>query len=580
MTSDRRNLLLCIVLFLLAAAATRPILEMGVDDDWSYAHIARTFASSGHVDYDGWATPILLPQLVWSALFIKLFGFSFFALRLSTMVLAVLLIPMLYRVCRNSGLAPSFAAFVVLLTALSPLVMPEAVSFMSDVPAFFLFAICFYSGVESWKAASTKACLAWGGVVALAGVLGGLDRQVYWLAPLLFLPTIAWIQRYRKAAVAGLGAAWLATVLVVMYSAAWFQAKPYALVEHNLDHWKHDAPRYLGMRMVHVGADLAITAGLILLPVLVGFAVPGFKMVSRGIAVVTLAFVLAGELVIVFPLHHKMPSIGNILSPYGIVPPGIMAIGPRPVILGPAIRDLLSLAVLLSCAGCGLALWRGRRSASALMWKDQATPALVLGFVFAGAYFALVLLHSADATAYDRYLIPLLPLVAVPLLRYYKMQIGPRVSGLSWAALTLFALYGIATTHDEFAAARARLTAAQTLERAGIPRAEITAGMEYDGWTQLEASGYLNDGQIANPPGAYRLLTCTDNEEGTGPDAVRLWYLGKMPVIRARYFVVLGRSPKLQDGPVAPVGYTTWLPPARRQVFTQKLPEGGYAGCN
>ena len=103
--------------------------------------------------------------------------------------------------------------------------------------------------------------------------------------------------------------------------------------------------------------------------------------------------------------------------------------------------------------------------------------------------------------------------------------------------------------------------------------------MEYDGWTQLEATGYLNYGQIENPAGAYRPLTCTDSGEETGPDAVQLWYLRMMPAIHARYFVLLSRSPKLQDGPAGPVAYTTWLPPARRQASTQILPGGGYAGC-
>jgi len=138
--------------------------------------------------------------------------------------------------------------------------------------------------------------------------------------------------------------------------------------------------------------------------------------------------------------------------------------------------------------------------------------------------------------------------------------------------LALFALYGVATTHDLFAADRARLEAAANLEHAGIPRNEITAGFEYDGETQVDTMGYVNNRWIDNPAGAYRPLTCT------GPESVRLWFLTMMPAVHARYFEVLSRSPELEDGPAAPVGYITWLPPARRQVFTQML-RGGYAGC-
>src|SRR6202051_521092 len=107
--TDRRNILFCIALLLLAAAVTDPRLEMGVNDDWSYAHTAREFASTGHIAYNGWAVAMLLPQIVWAAVFIKLFGFSFLILRLSTLVLGVFTVPILYYLGRGSGLSPPFA---------------------------------------------------------------------------------------------------------------------------------------------------------------------------------------------------------------------------------------------------------------------------------------------------------------------------------------------------------------------------------------------------------------------------------------------------------------------------------------
>ena len=295
-----------------------------------------------------------------------------------------------------------------MLTLLSPLVMPETVSFMSDVPAFFFFALSLYGAIRAWKANNAKTCLAWAGLIVVAGVLSALDRQIYWLAPLLFLPLVAWIQRRRKGTLTGLGVAWLLTALAVPCFAAWFQAQPYTIAQHPFLHWKQDGLRYLATRTYHAIADLGMTLGLILLPMLVGYVTPGFRGASRKLAVVVLAIVMVGEYIVAISLHHKMPGIGNIVSPYGILPPGIVAIGPRPVILGPVLRDLLSLLVFLSCAGCGLAIWKGGGFAGARPWKDPATPALVLAAVFGAAYVSAVLFHSAAETAYDRYLIPLL----------------------------------------------------------------------------------------------------------------------------------------------------------------------------
>ena len=58
------------------------------------------------------------------------------------------------------------------------------------------------------------------------------------------------------------------------------------------------------------------------------------------------------------------------------------------------------------------------------------------------------------------------------------------------------------------------------------------------------------------------------------PQAIQQWYLYLMPSIRPRYFVVISRKPGLVDGPMAPIGYTAWLPPARRQVFHRNYRAG------
>jgi hypothetical protein len=397
-----------------------------------------------------------------------------------------------------------------------------------------------------------------------------MNRQIYWLAPLLFLPAIAWIQRRKQGAAIGLGAGWLLTILAVGCSALWYRAQPYSLAEHALDTWRDSQLGSLAGHTLYVTVGIGLTMGLILLPLLAGYIAPGFKAASPKLLVVVLAAVLAGEYAVAVRLGHKMPSVGNILTEYGILRPGTVAIGTRRVILCAAMRDLLTMAVLLSCAGCALALWKGRRTWGS--WQDPATPAVVLGAVFVAGWLPPMLYRSAVQELYDRHLIAFLPLVAIPMLRYYQEHLAPRVSRWSWAMLILFALYGAATTHDLFAAGRARLEAAANLEHAGIPRNEITAGFEYDGETQVDTMGYVNNRWIDNPAGAYRPLTCT------GPESVRLWFLTMMPAVRARYFVVLSRSPELEDGPAAPVGYITWLPPARRQVFTQML-RGGYAGC-
>ena len=114
-----------------------PILEMGVNDDWSYAWTARAFATTGHLAYNGWVGAVVGVQAIWAGLLIGVFGFSFTLVRLSTLPFAAGCAMLLYRLSRYAGLDPPFALFGTATVTLSPLFIPLSASFMTDVPGFF-----------------------------------------------------------------------------------------------------------------------------------------------------------------------------------------------------------------------------------------------------------------------------------------------------------------------------------------------------------------------------------------------------------------------------------------------------------
>jgi hypothetical protein len=49
-------------LLLAAVLAIHPIVEMGMNDDWSYVYVARGLALRGRLVYHGWAEPTMIPQ--------------------------------------------------------------------------------------------------------------------------------------------------------------------------------------------------------------------------------------------------------------------------------------------------------------------------------------------------------------------------------------------------------------------------------------------------------------------------------------------------------------------------------------
>ena len=95
--------LLCGVAVVVAICAARPYAEMGFIDDWSYIKTAFEYARTGHFVYNGWATAMLGWQIPWGALFLKLFGYSFTAARLSMLPVDLLSVWLFYSILMRFG---------------------------------------------------------------------------------------------------------------------------------------------------------------------------------------------------------------------------------------------------------------------------------------------------------------------------------------------------------------------------------------------------------------------------------------------------------------------------------------------
>src|ERR1700733_360906 len=101
---DRLYPILCAILVVGSVIAAVPILEMGIDDDWSYVWVARGLAATGHFTYNGWIAAIIGIQAAWAALLIRWFGFSFTLVHLSTLPFAAGCAALLFHLGRRAGL--------------------------------------------------------------------------------------------------------------------------------------------------------------------------------------------------------------------------------------------------------------------------------------------------------------------------------------------------------------------------------------------------------------------------------------------------------------------------------------------
>jgi hypothetical protein len=588
---DGRNALLVGAAVLLAILLTWPFADAPFNDDWSYAFTVRDLLKTGSLHYNGWASASLVAQAYWGAAWCKAFGFSFAVLRLSTVPLAVAAASLCYGVARRAGLRPSMAVFAALLLGWSPLFLPVAATFMTDGPGLFLTLASLYLLIRAADADSPGAALGWLVAGMAVGGVGGTGRQIVWAVPLAVGPYAAWTRRRELAFAIATAVCWVAVLGGAVWTIRWFNRQMLTIPEPSPI---SDVRLAIHKPVHYVGSVIALvlTIAWVILPVtwpLVRGALAGRRrqLVAGAVFVALCGFVTIRHVEAARDAraHHAAPSpdAGH-LWPYALAPwlpntldfRGVMdgseIGGVRPVTLPVPVRLAFAIAVFAIVA-MAIACLVGRLLnddrtpttpasevprrpgsngplAAALRFlvhpppRQFALPAMTL---FAAAYLALLLPRSARDMTFDRYVLPLMPALAVPLLLMAQRQGDRRPPRAAWALLAIYALYAVATTQEVTALARARNAAADRLLAAGVPATAIHASFEFDAITQLQQVGWINDPRI-HPRWAYHRRT------GPTPAVVPLYTLEMQPTEMS------------EPTSFGSVSYWSLMPPFRRQV--------------
>jgi Dolichyl-phosphate-mannose-protein mannosyltransferase len=561
--------LLCAFALAAAVAISHPVLEMATNDDWSYVWSARALADTGHVVYNGWATAMLGWQLYLGAFFIKLFGFSFTAARIATLIVSMATVALIQRLFVRLGISQWNATIATLTIALSPLFVPLAFSFMSDEPGLFCLVACFYGCVRAMQAETDRAVIGWLVFAALSNVFGGTVRQIAWLGALIVVPCTTWYLRRRAGVLLAGAVVWLISAIAIVGCIHWFSHQPYSLTERLLSN-PHTWIEFLAT--VKKLIKNCFAACLFVLPVLIGFLWKfpfGSQRARKQSAIVGVFLVL---ITLFFVFHHSAadwlaPFSGNIVTEKGLDNVSGMA-GNPPDILPFSVRVSLSVLTFAAAISFLLLVWnsysnesRGSQSVSALPWKALLT-------VFGPFTLAYLFLLVTRTDIFDRYLLPLIFVFLVILLRVYEERVGDRLPAISLFLVLLFGAFTVAGMHDLFAMGRARLTAADEMLAAGVVRTEIQGGFEYDAWTQLESAGYMNNYRLRIPVGAFHPKSLPAN----APAGCYFGFSEETSAINARYILSFDQSSCYSPSQFAPVSYKAWLSPHTRIIYIQKVP--------
>jgi hypothetical protein len=133
-----------LLIWALTITLVNPSGDFPLNDDWVYGLVVRNILETGHFRFISPASANLLTQAYWGALFCLPSGFSFVALRLSTIVIAAIGITSLYALIREMGCPRTIAGLASLQLIFNPFYLGLANTFMTDVPFTSVLITCFY----------------------------------------------------------------------------------------------------------------------------------------------------------------------------------------------------------------------------------------------------------------------------------------------------------------------------------------------------------------------------------------------------------------------------------------------------
>jgi hypothetical protein len=479
------------------------------NDDWAFARILFSWTSTGHLQLLDWNTQTLVGQLAIAVPVVKVFGTRIGALQTGVAILGGAGCCWLYAVLRRV-LPRSGALGALLCLLVGPIYGSLAGSFMSDVPAFAAAAGCLWAGVVALERRGWS-FVAFLSASATLGFLALSIRQVAATAPvavglavLLVLvrgrrpeapARVAAIERRASVAIALAFGAGAAALLVWRGGLAFSNSIRVSFAPA----FGHDAA-YL--------YETLFTLSLLVLPAVVRLS--PVAVLRRALAVsrrATFAVIGGWVVVVGFALYLSSAShidvlLGNYVTRQGTV--GVLA-GQRPGLLpAPAWTALVAaslyaslMLVLIVVARLPVA-WRALHTAREGFAVGSATIAGLVLTGFGVLYLAATELalgftkvvpsgHVAppfSQTPYDRYLIPIVPIVVVLLWsdRTLFWRAPPLRRTVTAFGFGLFAVVGLAYVVESASYDGARWAFASRVARSGVPAAAIDGGAEWVGF--------------------------------------------------------------------------------------------------
>jgi hypothetical protein len=465
----RAEPLAIIAIWAAAVAFINPRGNFPIDDDWDFALAAWRFATTGHFHFTPFTAVSLRAQVLWGALWTRMFGESFNVLRMSTLVLGAATLVIVHRTLLRAGV-PRFGRVVATFAlGFHPIFLWSSCTFMTEVPFVFASSVALYCFIRAFD---DEDGLAWIAAACAATIAACFVRQTgvtLLAAPLL----LALFKRRKRDAMVIAGTIALFFAMLI-FKREWLAGSPQEFAVH-FRMWTESTFRLPEQIAVfdHYATFNAQNAALFFLP-LVAPLVLLFRGARRtdylimGVLGVLLLARVQSLIAIGLPMPYFVSPYccdifaGNIFADFGLGP--LALDGAYPFRLPFAVRIAITYGSAILAA---VLIWAVLRRAS----RSNAS-LLAIG---ASLFGSLILFGSGLYV--DRYALdsawPLV--IALPLMISWQSR---AVRSVSVAALIVIAVFSTLATQEYFSWNRARWQAIADLRARGIPTTAINAGAE------------------------------------------------------------------------------------------------------
>ena len=477
----------------LVVASHAGALDIPRSDDWSYLLTLFRWVQHGRLGFNNWVSMTLIGQLVLSAPLVAVFGRSIEAVHIYSALLGAVGLGALVAI-GNQVLPNRRGAVLIAVTmAVGPLWGPLAATYMTDIPAFSVQMVSLAFAIAALGRERISL-----GLLGVALAVGGLAVSIrqYELIPLIAIVAISvWktVQdgdRHGTRAIALMGGTLLLAVAALF---VWFAGLPDAL---SLS----PDPQTSGLvaNLVVQSAGFARLAGVLLIPVVIW--VGPMTIVRRAWAIsprwaAVTAVVGVVWMAITYIRNPATPFVGNYLDRHGVLAEDVLS-GRRPLVIPAHLFDALAFAgslgavLLLLAAVPGAVRLRERLGSRDARLTNPGAAILTLTVLgFSGAYAIAI---ATRLPIFDRYALPVIPLVGILFLGAVRSPINPssapaterfpitrsRVATTALASIVM-AVVGLVISTDSasFDATRWRTDVAVT--RLGYSPLAIDGGFEW-----------------------------------------------------------------------------------------------------